>query len=310
MTDAVNAIVLASDIHLEFYGGTEPLPDVHRFVDVDRCPPGSVLVLAGDVGRPDAPHYDAFLRSCAAAFGRVVVVAGNHEYYVTPREAKSLRCQKRAVPTMTDRLVAMRAVCAAIPGVMFLERDALHLTPSLVVLGATLWSAVAPENDDAVAAAISDYSHIYDGRDQLLTPRASTARHAADCAWLRDELARLEADAAVRDVVVVTHHLPTPKLVDRTYRSQAALNEAFATDLTELAGTSTKLRMWLCGHTHRGATVATNGVLMACNPAGYPQADGALENRDYSPAFVLETALFARLGRARTVADDADIDAV
>jgi len=68
-------IQLASDIHLEFEGCYERMPKIKA------VSPDNVLVLAGDIGKPSQPIYKQFLNEMAQQFAKVIVVAGNHEYY-------------------------------------------------------------------------------------------------------------------------------------------------------------------------------------------------------------------------------------
>eukprot|EP00456_Euglypha_rotunda_P046557 TRINITY_DN37051_c0_g2_i1.p1 TRINITY_DN37051_c0_g2~~TRINITY_DN37051_c0_g2_i1.p1 ORF type:complete len:122 (+),score=4.54 TRINITY_DN37051_c0_g2_i1:76-441(+) len=67
---------ILSDLHLEFGDAYEKLP----FIPV-KAP---ILCLLGDIGYPSDECYRKFLLEQADRFWKVVVVAGNHEYYTSP----------------------------------------------------------------------------------------------------------------------------------------------------------------------------------------------------------------------------------
>ena len=70
-------IQYVSDLHLEFYNK----------ISFRSCvkPVAPYLALAGDIGKPGTNMYTNFLSYVSSNWEHVFYVAGNHEYYDTPR---------------------------------------------------------------------------------------------------------------------------------------------------------------------------------------------------------------------------------
>jgi hypothetical protein len=247
-------IQYASDLHLEMSGPV-------AFGALLR-PVAPVLVLAGDVGRPDRPGYLEMLRWAARSWDHVVVVAGNHELY-NGCDARRWRYKPAGeIQTAAERLAGC-AVAAAAAGanVHFLERQRVDIR-GWAFLGCTLWSEV---DAAAAAVAINDYRMIAGAPGRPLTPADSSAWHRRDRAWLEQELAVCAEEQ--QPVVVVTHHLPSFGLVSARY-ADSPLNCAFASHCDHLI--RPPVRGWIAGHTHAGITRQfAGGIQTGVNPRGY-----------------------------------------
>ena len=77
------------------------------------------------------------------------------------------------------------------------------------------------------------------------------------------------------NVIVITHHLPSYKLIDAKYNrpSFRGMNQWFASNQEQLF--SNKIKAWFYGHTHTPSVKSLQGVNFYCNPIGYPG-----ENKD------------------------------
>jgi Icc-related predicted phosphoesterase len=70
-------------------------------------------------------------------------------------------------------------------------------------------------------------------------------------------------------VVVVTHHLPTRKLIHPKFYDFSG-NSAFYSNVLDSLKITPNCLLWFCGHTHEfGITNLPNGKCIA-NPIGYP----------------------------------------
>jgi hypothetical protein len=246
-------IQYVSDIHLEHYQvafekDLKPTQFVQPGLGAD------VLVLAGDIGNPDEPTYRQFLSWCSKGWPRVVVIAGNHEFY-NVRGTASKR-------TIEERLEACRTACAAAgPNVTFLEKEKLEIEPGLWILGCTLWSAIPEESRYDVTASINDYRMIYSAPKTVASVDFLNAEHKASADWLSSTLEDLEGQA-----IVVTHHMPTFKAISRRFKGNP-LNSCFASNLDGLVQ---KAAAWICGHTHAGGEYLVGSTPVVLNPFGYP----------------------------------------
>jgi predicted phosphodiesterase len=227
-----------SDIHLEMRDGTR-LP---------RIPVAAqTLILAGDIGIPSRASYSAFLRTVAAQFRTVLLIAGNHEYF-RGRGTEPAR-------SMEDTEALIRAHVSSLPNVVYLQNEVYHVPDTDVsVFGSTFWTDIATAEEPRVLDAVTDYVAI-DG----FTPDACRALHGAARAALRTAL---EATPG-RRWVVVSHHMPSLALVNPRFAG-AGFNSAFASDVPEAH--DDRVVAWVYGHTH---VPSARGKFL-CNPIGYP----------------------------------------
>ena len=73
-----------------------------------------------------------------------------------------------------------------------------------------------------------------------------------------------------KDIIVMTHHCPTPKCISEQYIGND-MNASYVSDLEEFITSHPNIRAWVCGHVHSQTitTVGENGQLIVCNPRGY-----------------------------------------
>jgi hypothetical protein len=164
-------IQYASGLHLERYFKT-PFPPILK-------PMAPILLLAGNIGRPDQRIYRDFLHYCSRSWKHTVVVAGRSELY--SREITTMSAERR--------LEQCAAVITEFQNVHFLERDSVTCE-GVKILGVSLWSA--PKSDD--------YRYIYtDGR--LITEEDTAAWFARDSTWLKEAAA-----SCIEPAIILTHH--------------------------------------------------------------------------------------------------------
>jgi predicted phosphodiesterase len=251
-----------------------------------------VLVLAGDVGRPDRRGYRDFLHYCSQRWEKVFVVAGNHEFYNTDNHARATYRFKKEVTkpapvgelfnpltesargireTVAERLQRCEAIASTFHNVEFLNRRAVDWA-GVRWLGATLWSDVrTPIGEDADSVhMINDFHMIcpvrgLDGSPIPLTTHDVVGWHMEDREWLRSQIRVCEEEE--QPVVVITHHLPTYDMIASKWQG-SPLNRYFATGLDYLI--RPPVRAWIAGHTHTAVTVHKEGVACLTNPLGYP----------------------------------------
>jgi len=229
-------IHVLSDLHTEFADFVPPKTDA------------DVVVLAGDIGvglggiEWAAIHFQS---------KPVIYVPGNHEYYHYDIGS-------------TDDLRK-----AASDNVHVLNNNALEVN-GVRILGSTLWTDFKLDGEGEAWVArqrakqwMEDFSSIRNGM-RGFTPEDSVDRHRRSVAWLVDELEK-EFDGPT---VVVTHHLPTARSVDKRYANDP-LNPAFA---SRLEGIIEKHRpeLWIHGHTHVPCDYEMFCTRVLCNPLGYP----------------------------------------
>jgi len=256
-------LLVLSDLHREIWKDHGPRIDLA----VSRP---DVVILAGDI--------DTGARGvewAARAFDRlpVVYVHGNHEAY-----GHKLEEMQRDI----------EAACAATPNVHFLNcGEFLH--ENVRFLGATLWTDFCLFGHDARPACMRaaqevmvDYQRIRLSTEGYRKLRASdTARyHAQQKAWLGKMLLE-EHDGPT---VVVTHMAPSMRSIAERF-SNDDVSAAFASRLDEMVS---QADVWIHGHMHDSFDYKVGRCRIACNPLGYLKRNGAPENSNFNPNFVID----------------------
>lgn len=268
-------IALGSDLHLEMGTFTPTNPDNADVLilagdilvaqDLHDHPADATVVSALGRRQASARAYREFMAAASQAFPRVIVIAGNHEFY-----------HGRWV----QALDILRAEYSQFPNVYFLEND-VHEIEGIRFLGATLWTDLRradPVVVNSVRDAMNDYSVIrHDGNGyRRISPWDTMARHRASLAWLTAELAQ-HPD---QPTVVITHHAPTGQSVSSGYRSDIYINPAYHSDLENLILDNPQIRYWFHGHMHDASDYLVGDTRVVANPrgyVGYERADHALQ---------------------------------
>jgi hypothetical protein len=260
----------ASDLHLEL--GDTPFQHILK-------PVAPVLVLAGDVGRPDMENYRNLLRYCSDNWDDVFVVAGNHEFYNTHPQSK---WKWKTPDTLHKRLDLCEAVAAKRPNVHFLNRRTV-MRDGVAFMGCTLWTNLSG-HEGVAASKMNDFQMIAMEDGSALTPSAMTGLHKTDRAWLAREIQGYEEQGI--PAVVITHHLPSHALISHRYAG-SPVNACFASHCDALI--RSPVRAWIAGHTHVGMNHYVkhrDQSVTQCvvNPRGYPREAGT----GYSPEMFVD----------------------
>lgn len=233
-----------SDLHLEFR------PYVPPVITADA------IVLAGDTAEGLTGLEWARKQFPSE---RILVVAGNHEFY-------GMR--------LPDALFALRTRADEL-GIDFLENRAVEID-GVRFLGASLWTDYAidarseEEAGRAMAAAkrgMNDYRYIRygerrrKGRDRIL-PGHLLAMHRESRAWLASQLAQPFAGRTV----VITHHGPH-RLSVPPWAVGEPFTPCYVSHLPELVRAPVDL--WVHGHIHDSLDYVVEGTRVICNPRGY-----------------------------------------
>lgn len=238
-----------SDIHLEFFNGnTNKIKRVFMSKLAKQQSRPEVLLLAGDIGNPFRKCYQIFLEDVSLLYDKVIVIAGNHEYYKAP------------VEHMSDVDAKCRDICQSMPreNVVFLQNESYDLTPDISIYGGTFWTDIPHAKHRTVQYTINDYSMI-----PGFTPTMSCMFFDRALQGLKN---CIEASPPDREWIVMSHHMPSFSLIDPKYRrpQYADMNCAFASEIG--FAHHPQIKAWVYGHTH---TPLQSGKFY-CNPIGYP----------------------------------------
>ncbi|KZW00679.1 Ser/Thr protein phosphatase superfamily protein [Exidia glandulosa HHB12029] len=251
-------VQLLSDIHLEMERGDQ---DLYHF---DFPAEGEALALLGDIGLTHDDRLFDWLRVQLGRFKPVFYVSGNHEPY------------RSSLSTSRQRLLDFEAECNAEAAgdkrFILLDRTRYDVSPTLSILGCTLWSRIEPEDLDILQWALTDFKRI-EGFD----PSAFQSCHEKDLAWLEESITKIAADEPERKVVVMTHHAPTLQGTSDPKYIGGPTNSAFATELVGGPCWRNNVKVWMFGHTHWNLDEVRDGVRVVSNQRGYGHGGGGFD---------------------------------
>lgn len=244
---------LLSDVHLEFYK-SDKLKKLLDKLMKSITSNDSILLLAGDIGRLDTKSYfdtyKLFLNTLSPLYQKMLLIAGNHEYYGLSIEEGNK--QLKELETSVDNL-------------SFLNNDTYTINREnrrpLSILGTTMWGST----DLTYHRSINDFHKIDDFRENPLKYLDS---HRNCKLWLESQLETYKDD---HDLVIMTHHVPSYRLNDPKYEKFKHLNSYYTSNLDHLF-LDKSIKYWTYGHTHTfyNDKLKDSNINFLCNPYGYP----------------------------------------
>lgn len=237
MDDNSVQIQYISDIHLEHLSSVP-------FEKITHVQGASILVLAGDIGRPDSKLYKELLKWASTTFEYVLVILGNHECYGT---------------SVNEAIEKLRNSAKAFDNVHVLYRTVwVHPSQNIAFAGATLWSEI----DEKAYKLMNDRRCIslYNTNQQMMHTDFLNL-HKEDLEFFENTL---KAYADIH-VVCISHHAPLMQMSGKYEGSE--VSTGFCTDLRRLF--QPPLAAWICGHTHQSICIKENNISCVSNCLGY-----------------------------------------
>jgi hypothetical protein len=268
----VKYIRVASDLHLEAFGGRNVDSLLVDFIPADDRDAESILVLAGDISSGDEQLL-AFLDCCCKRFPKVIYVAGNHEWY--RHDYVHYTAELKAA------IANRREMHGAFKNLVFsLDEVVLEELPEekLRFIVAPLWADGGPTLQDRgqVGFYLNDFRLItmpgHGDPNYRQIPRRFTVDDMI--AIHKDQKSKIEQHLSQPfdgRTVVVTHHLPSRRLVSARFwprDGSDGANGGFASDCDNLICTKEPW-VWIHGHTHDTIDTMLWKTRIVCNPAGY-----------------------------------------
>ncbi|HEY9209974.1 MAG TPA: metallophosphoesterase [Methylotenera sp.] len=256
-------IHVLSDLHIEFSAYNI------QVLNAD------VIVLAGDIG-VGIKGIEYAMQLLEITKSKILYVMGNHEAYHhnidTIRRTLRQLCSPEKAFEVEQRL-------------FFLDCDEIVID-DVRFLGTTMWTDFRlfgeAKRFECLAEArwLNDFRIIRCGNGDVFRPRDSVELHEQSLEWLTRKLDK----PFNGKTVVITHHLPSFESVVERYKDDL-LSACFASNLDHLFG---KMDLWIHGHTHDSLDYVKNGTKVICNPRGYSQYEGDVENYSFDPKLVIE----------------------
>lgn len=240
--DNKNKLQYISDLHLEYRKKVPLIPSK-----------GNYLALCGDIGSPFDEKYRQFIRNCSNSYEKVFIISGNHEYW---------NKQKINMDIIDETI---KYVICELKNVFFLSGQTEEITPNTIITGATLWSQRnnihlpkrRPHNING------DLGNIYID-DMLIDNKIINKIHLRHKLALENSIE--DANCNNKNLIVLTHHLPSHELIIKKYRNGRYDSTRYASHLDHLI--KKPIQAWLCGHSHCIYSKVINDVYCGINAVG------------------------------------------
>jgi len=220
-----------------------------------------ILCLLGDIGHPFSELYKDFLIDISCKFVKIFMITGNHEYY-----SKNPNFKEK---TMNENNEKIKLIIKEnnLTNVSFLN-DSCEYYDDYLFVGTTLWSHIKDKKNIS-----NDTNYIKD----LNVDDINELHHK--CVDFLKETFKSNND---KQIIVLSHFLPSFQLIDDEYLSFGKILQCFASHNEELINKPVKL--WLYGHTHKPKKSIINFIPITCNPIGY---SGENSNPNFEEIIIL-----------------------
>jgi hypothetical protein len=263
----IKHIRIASDLHLEAFGYRDPESLAYDFLPPDPRDDQSILVLAGDISSEGAQLL-AFLVTCCKRWPWVYFVAGNHEFYRHDYKRYSADL-KSSLLSKTSYGDAFDNLEFAIDDVGYEEHQDLKLR----FIFCPLWAdGGLGLHDQAITGRfLNDFRLITNMEGdsfKRFTVQDMMRIHKKQKAKIAEYLAQPFDGRSV----VITHHLPSRKLVSARFwpaDGSDGANGGFVGACDDILYSDHAPWQWIHGHTHDSISTTINATRIDCNPCGY-----------------------------------------
>jgi UDP-2,3-diacylglucosamine pyrophosphatase LpxH len=266
----------ASDLHIESWRQAKIEKVVEHFLPHDDDDKDSILVLAGDISSSVNQLVD-FIAAVAPRFGHVIAIPGNHEFYGY---------------VLADYEDYWKAVSAErLKDITNVSYCANQEQATVVVLGnvrfvcSTLWAdgGLSKAERERVESSLFDFFHIKRVDCSPFTVHDMIGIHAKQ----RYSIEGILATPFDGKTVVVTHHLPSLKLVSSRFNDPVnGINGGFASSLDDVLEGENAPWLWIFGHTHDTIHRNIGKTQLVCNPCGYQRETNMSQHNTYQPRFI------------------------
>ena len=242
-----NQFQYLSDVHVD--------TRINCLKHLDVIPKCGTLLIAGDIGSPFHENFDIFIGRMSRRFNKVIFVAGNHEY-----ESGCLFDQNNYI----IGLAQIKKICKSFPNVFFLDNDVHIHDSNTIIAGTTLWTN--PNIPFNMRCNIKiNKCHSNTNKIEAVDAYDTHVKKHNECLDFINNACKKFYD---KNVIVLSHYVPTFKLIEKKFLSQQGLgNGWFATNLDHLM--KKPIRAWICGHSHSDIETNINDVFCGINAYGY-----------------------------------------
>lgn len=269
-------ITLFSDLHLEFdphFRPVNPGSDI-LFLAGDICVVEPLVKLAKASTYMDknekrkydlAKNFHEFFKHVCSEWEHVFYIPGNHEYYKGFIE---------------DGISELRQHLA-FENLTIFDTEYTDYK-GYRIIGSTLWTNLnngCPLTEMYLKNGMNDY--------HLILSKTKNYRklNPLDTFKLHNEYLKKIDEYSMdhANVLVMTHHAPSPQSVHDQYKHDRYMNGGYYSDLEEFILERPQIKCWVHGHTHSTFAYNVGETKVICNPKGYRD-----ENPDFNSELIVE----------------------
>lgn len=236
---------ILSDIHLECYN---TLPDIKNFL----IPSAPYLILAGDICFFEHHNFLPFFENVSPLFEKIFYILGNHEYFDSNKLPKN---SFKSIPFL------IKETLKHLKNIYVLQNDYFE-SNDFIILGTTLWTSHRIKPKDPLIKLTNNPDFIAYSKKKLPSLKIFQQENDTDYNWLKNFLKEHNKN---KFIIVVTHYLPSYKLIPKKYRN-CENNFLYASHYDELLEYS---HAWVFGHGHTSVQKNIKGCLCISNTYGY-----------------------------------------
>ncbi len=218
----------------------------------------SYLLLAGDIGYPETQIFKDFMKQCSKKFEKVFYISGNHEYYQSNNNTRSIKQIEDII----------KEVCHNYDNVFYLQNDYYDLD-YIRIVGSTLWSEINEKE-----SLTYDFSNIYNENNKLVTTSDIINIHNSSKEYIQTII-----ETSDKPLLIITHHLPSYEMILPIYNLSESKSH-FASNLEYLF--QKPIITWVCGHSHGFNKKIINNIPCIINAIGYPSEPRKGSNLNYT----------------------------
>lgn len=250
-----NTFQYLSDIH--FYQNDINKNNISNYIK----PTAPNLLIAGDLGSPFFSRFNDIINYCSINFKNVFLIAGNHEYY--------------NVEDLEETNTELYKICNSFNNVYFLNNSIHYLTKEVCVIGTILWSDINLKYREEMIKNINLFKYItYYSNDKNesipITPEFLKNEFYKNYIWLMNEVERVSQLEHVKKIIILTHYPPLRKFKKTSKKRHDKLISAYCNNITEILDIpNNKIKLWICGHTHKNISLYHNNIFITSNCLGY-----------------------------------------
>ena len=253
---------VVSDLHLNWiWSGNIDITDDQQWEDkmFFMLPDADILVIAGDLcdDASKALSYckRSWMKSVSTRYKYIFFVLGYHDYYGTSLISLEQKIEKHILEQKLSNVFLLQNDCFEIPNT------------NTMIVGSTLWTDYSNRDPLVMMNAsfsMNDYKQIHDQNYRKVSPERLLQEHYKAKQYI-DIVAQENRD---KELIVVTHHLPSFALCDSYYDNQNT-NAYYGSDLTDLILDNENIKYGICGHSHQRKQLQIGECLCMMNAFGY-----------------------------------------